>query len=297
MKKMLLVGLLFLAMLNAAVAKIQVVTTLPDFADVVRHIGGAEVEVVSLAAGFRDPHHLEIKPSDILKLRRADAVVVNGRNLDDWILPLLEKSQNPKIQRGLPGFIDASAGIEPLDIPTGKVDRSQGDIHSGGNPHYTLSPVAMKQVVATLAHRLSELDHGHQELFAQNAKNTQNKLDNKLQEWRRKLGDKPSLPLVVYHNSWSYLFRDFNLTAIGYLEPRPGIAPSPAHLTALIARMKQEKRPGIILREVFKSAATSEYVAQQTGWRVVSVPTLVGATPKAKDYLGLMDTLIAMITD
>lgn len=286
--------ILFLSMLSClAVAQIQVVTTLPDFKNIVEIIGGDKVQVTALIKGTQDPHHYEIKPSDILTLHRADVVVLNGAELDEyWLLPLLEKSRNTRIQKGAAAYIDASKGIPLLEIPTGKIDRSMGDVHPAGNPHYTLSPSMMKLAVTHIAQQLGVLYPEYAADFTVNAHKYNQELDQQLVQWKRQL--QKVAPIVVYHNSWTYFFADFGLSAVGYIEPKPGISPSPEHLAQLIATMREHPQ-GIVLQEVYENGDNARFVADQANYRHVVIPTLVGGTSSASDYVHMIDTLVTTI--
>ena len=274
-------------------AQIQVVTTLPDFKNIVEIIGGNKVQVTALIKGTQDPHHYEIKPSDILTLRRADVVVLNGAELDEyWLLPLLEKSRNSRIQKGSPAYIDASSGLTLLEIPTGKIDRSMGDVHPAGNPHYTLSPTMMRQVVLHIAQQLAVLYPEYATEFKANTNAYVQELDRHIAQWKQQV--QQVAPIVVYHNSWTYFFADFGLSAVGYIEPKPGISPSPEHMAQLIATMREHPH-GLVLQEVYENGDNARFVAEQANYRHVVVPTLVGGTSSATDYIHLIDTLITTI--
>ena len=274
-------------------AQIHVVTTLPDFKNIIEIIGGDTVQVTALIKGTQDPHHYEIKPSDILTLRRADVVVLNGAELDEyWLNPLLEKSRNTVIQKGAPGYLDASKGLTLLEIPTGKIDRSMGDVHPAGNPHYNVSPSMMKHVVQNIAQQLGVLYPESATLFKTNAEKYNQVLDQHIVQWKQQL--KTLTPIVVYHNSWTYFFTDFGLTAVGYIEPKPGISPSPEHLAQLIATMRKYPQ-GVVLQEVYENGDNARFVAAQAGYQHRVIPTLVGGTAAAIDYIHMIDSLVTTI--
>jgi zinc/manganese transport system substrate-binding protein len=286
--------LIWSAVVLFASEPIEVVTTLPDFKNFVEVIGGNVVHVTSIANGNQDPHHVEIKPSDIIKVKKADLLIINGLDLDPWIYPLIANSRNSKIQKGAEGYVDASDGIMVLEIPTTKIDRSQGDGHPYGNPHYTLSPTAMrsafKNILKAMIHNFPE----HQKLFEKNGQTYLAMMDNKIIEWKSILKKLPNKKIVSYHNSWAYFFNDFGLESGGYMEPKPGIMPSPAHTAELIARMKNEKTQ-IILKETYFSDSTPRFIAEKTGATVLEVPTSTGGNSQAQDYLALIDYLVQII--
>ena len=269
--------------------KIEIVTTLPDFKNFAEVIGGDAVHVVSLATSNQDPHHLEIKPSDVIKLKKADMLIINGLELDNyWIASLMENSRNPKIQKDQAGFVDASQAIQVLEVPQVKVDRSMGDVHAMGNPHYSLSPVQMKIAFNNILQGLKKIAPEQSTKFQNNANAYLKKLDLKIAEWKQQLKALPNKKMVSFHSSWIYFFSDMGLEEGGYLEPKPGIAPSPKHLQELIERMKKEKTR-VILKENFYSDEIPNFVAEKTGAEVVEVPVY------SEDYIGLMDLIVKKI--
>lgn len=282
--------MIFLTSFLLAGDKIEIVTTLPDFKNFAEVIGGNAVHVVALASARQDPHHFEIKPSDVMKVKKADMLIINGLELDNyWIAPLMENSRNPKIQKGMPGFVDASEGIQVLEVPQGKVDRSMGDIHAGGNPHYNLSPVQMRLVFLLILESLKKTAPEQAAYFQKNAETYLRKLDSKISEWKTQLKTLPNKKIVSFHSSWIYFFKDMGLDEGGYLEPKPGIAPSPKHLQELVERMKKEKSQ-VILKESFHSDEIPNFVAQKTGARVEEVFVY------SEDYIEMIDRIVKKIT-
>lgn len=277
--------------------KIRVVTTIPDFKNFVEIIGGDKVSVASFIKGYQDAHHFEIKPSDIMRLKGADLLIINGADLDYWIYPLIEKSRNQNIRKGSKGFIDASQGIKLMEIPTEKVDRSMGDVHPYGNPHYNLSPTAMKIAFQHIADALSALYPEYKAYFQQNAKRYELKLDEKMVAWENALKNSQSLGIIVYHNSWSYFFNEFNLTPTEFIEPKPGISPSPAYLNKLIQTVNTQNKSGIILKETYQNADIAAFVAQKTRYKVDEVATFVGGTKEASDYIAMIDAIVNRIAN
>jgi len=277
-----------------ATEPIEVVTTLPDFKNFAEVIGGDKVNVTSITSGRMDPHHFEIKPSDILKVKKADLLIINGLDLDNWIYPLITNSRNSKVQKGSNGFIDPSTVIKVLEVPKTKVDRSQGDVHPYGNPHYNLSPRNMRLAFLSILNAMIKNYPQYQKEFSANGQTYLNTLDQKIAQWQEKLKNKKDLRIVSFHNSWSYFFDEFNLQSGGYMEPQPGIAPSPVHIAELIEKMKIEKTT-IIFKEIYFSHQTPEFLADKTGAKVIAVPTYVGSIPEAKDYIALIDYLVDRI--
>jgi len=302
MKKLIIflfLSLLFSSLLSFnlwSADKIEVVTTLPDFKNFVEIIGQDKVHVISIAKGYLDPHHVEIKPSDILKIKNADLLVINGLDLDIWIYPLILNSRNPKVQKGVVGFIDASEGIEVLEAPVTKIDRSMGDVHPYGNPHYNLSPTAMRIAFSHILYSMMKTYPQHEKVFEKNGQDYLKKLDAKIIEWKNNLKKIPQKQIVSYHNSWSYFFNDFGLKSGGYMEPKPGIMPSPSHSAELIKRMNNEKT-NIILKEVYFSDSTANFIADKTGAKVIEVPTSSGGNDQTPDYISLIDFLVQSIAN
>lgn len=298
MKKILSLLLLLLSFSSLALAqdKIEIVSTLPDFKNFAEIIGGDLVHVVSIAHGNNDPHHVEIKPSDILRLKKADLLLVNGLELDSWIQPLILNSRNSKINPGSAGYLDLSEGVQVLEIPKFKVDRSMGDLHTQGNPHYSLSPRVMRLVFLRIEKKLSEIDPAHTEFFHANAEAYLKLLDKKIIEWKiltQKLQDRR---IVTFHSSWAYFFQEFGLESAGFMEPKPGVSPSPAYTAELIEKIKKEKIK-IIFKEEYFSDSVPNFIAEKTGAKVISVPTLVGGSKTADSYIGLIDTLIQKLIE
>lgn len=286
--------LLWTPLVVFATQPIQIVTTLPDFKNFAEVIGKDKVQVVSITSGRMNPHHFEIKPSDILKVKKADLLIINGLDLDNWIYPLIANSRNPKIQKGASGFIDPSAVIKVLDIPKTKVDRSQGDIHPFGNPHYNLSPRNMRLAFNHILKVMTENYPQYQNEFNANGQTYLKQLDQKIEQWHAALKNKKDLRIVSFHNSWSYFFNEFNFLSGGYMEPQPGIAPSPVHTAELIQKIKTEKT-SYIFKEVYFSNQIPEYIASKTDAQVIPMPTYVGSIPEAKDYIALIDLLVNRI--
>lgn len=279
-----------------AAEPIEIVTTLPDFKNFAEIIGADKVHVISIASGKQDPHHVEIKPSDIIKIKNADLLIVNGLDLDAWIYPLITNSRNSKVQKGASGYVDASNGIAILEVPTTKIDRSLGDVHPYGNPHYNLSPSAMriafKNILETMIRNYPE----QQKFFENNGQAYLRKLDNKITEWKYSLKNIPSKKLVSYHNSWAYFFNEFGLESGGFMEPKPGIMPSPTHTAELIEKMKSENTK-MVLKENYFSDSTPRFIAEKTGARVLEVPTSSGGNDLAQDYISMIDFSVKKIVE
>jgi zinc/manganese transport system substrate-binding protein len=286
---MLLLGLVLPA---AAQEKLHVVTTIETFADFARRVGGDEVDVQSLSHGYQDPHFVEAKPNLMVVLNRADLLVRVGLDLEiGWLPPLVLGSRNEKIQSGQQGDLDLSTMIEPLDVPTTKVDRSQGDIHPMGNPHYWLPPVNAVRCAKGIRDRLEQLRPQRKAYFEAQFKQFVEELKAKAANWEAMAKPLSGIRIVTYHKSWSYVSKWLHLEEVGYIENRPGIPPSPAHLAQLIQTMRAEG-VRVILVEDFYNRSIAESVASKTAAKVVPSPSDVGATPAIKTYFDLVDAFL-----
>jgi zinc/manganese transport system substrate-binding protein len=275
----------------SASAQIRVVATTPDLASVAKEIGGDKVSVVALAKPTEDPHYVDAKPSHIVTLNRADALIEGGAELElGWLPPLLENSRNSKISAGAPGRIVASEGIKLLEIPT-SFDRSKGDVHSLGNPHFMIDPVNVKIIARNIANHLAQIDPKNAATYNGNLGRFNTKLDAKFADWQKQLAPYRGARIVTYHKDFIYLADRFGLNIVDELEPKPGIAPSPAHLAQVIIKMKATNAK-VILVQPFQNRRTAETVARQTGAAVLDVPQQPGAALNTASYFDLMDNLV-----
>ena len=294
MKKLLL-SVCILSLALAAHAKLNVVATLPDFGALAEVVGGDKVKVTSLARGAEDPHFVDARPSYIRVLNQADVLLEGGAELEvGWLPPLVNNARNAKILGDASGHVDMSRGLVLLDLPTGPVDRSQGDVHPLGNPHFWLDPSNAKLMAARLAQVFGQVDSANAAFYADNARKFAQLIDAKMAAWSRALEPHRGVKVVTYHKSFDYLLKPFGLVAAGTLEPKPGIEPSPNHIQALVPRMKSEGVK-LILIETFRPHRTPEKVAAETGAKLLILPASVGAVPKASDYVGLIDYNVAQI--
>lgn len=272
-----------------ATAKLRVVTTLQDLASIVQAIGGDRVETLALAKGYQDPHFVDAKPSFVLQLSRADLLVVAGLELEiGYLPPLVDQSRNARIHPGNPGHLDASLGCEVLQKPAGAVTRAMGDVHPWGNPHYWTDPENGRVIARAVADRLTALDPQGAEAFARNLAAFESRLDAKLAEWRTKMAPYAGTRAVTYHDSWPNFARRFGLEVIGHVEPKPGIPPTPSHTLEIVNLIRRERVP-VILVEPFVDRRTPDYIAAQTGARVVVLYPSVGGRPEITDYFALFD--------
>lgn len=275
-----------------AQAKLNVVATTADLAAIAREIGADHVELTTLARPTEDPHFVDPKPSFIVKLNRADALIQGGAELEaGWLPSLVQGARNPRIVPGGKGDIRANAGVQMLEIPS-QLDRSKGDIHAAGNPHYLVDPVNAKIVANNIAEAFAKLDPGAAPAYKANYERFATTLDVKLAEWLKKLAPCKGECVVAYHNSWIYLANRFGFTINLFLEPKPGIPPTPAHMADVITRMK-EQRAHVILVDFYLDGRTAENVASRTGSTVVPVSQFPGAIKGTEQgYIALMDYLV-----
>ncbi len=284
--------LLLLVGVGRAEAKVHVVTTIETFADLARRVGGDRVDVKPLSHGYMDPHFVEPKPSLVIDLNRADLLVHVGLELEiGWLPPLVLGSRNDKIGLGQPGNLDASTQIPVLDVPRTKVDRSMGDIHPQGNPHYWIPPENALIIAREIAERLEQIDPAGSATYQANLKRFEDELGKRRAEWEKKAAPVRGMKIVTYHKSWSYVSKWLGLQEVGYVEPKPGIPAPPSHIAALIGLMRREGVK-VILMESFYPRNTVDLVAQKAGARSLVMPSDVGATPDIKDYFALVDAVV-----
>ena len=282
------------ATVSQASAQLRVVATTPDLASVAREIGGDRINVVALAKPTEDPHFVDAKPSFIVTLNRADALIEGGAELElGWLPPLMENARNTKIAAGAPGHVVASEGIRLLEIPT-SFDRSKGDIHSLGNPHFMVDPVSAKIVARNIASHLGQIDPKNAATYNSNLARFNSTIDAKLAGWQRQLAPYRGAKIVTYHRDFIYLAQRFGLTIVDELEPKPGIAPSPSHLAQVILEMKRDNAK-VILVQPFQNRKTAETVARQTGATVLDTPQQPGAVSGTKTYFDMVDNIVRQL--
>jgi len=274
--------------LKGADRKIQAVATIPDLADMARNIAGDLIDVTSLATGVEDIHAVPMKPSFAVLLNRADVVILMGLEIEHAFLPaLLEAARNPKILRDAPGYIDCSVYVTPLDVPT-RLDRSLGDQHPVGNPHINLDPVRGKDMARAIADGLTRNYPEHEATFKKNLDTYLATLDAAIARWEQEAKPLHGIKLVSYHPDMLYFAERFGMEAVGTIEIRAGVDPTPGHIAELQERMRREK-VGLVVRELHYPAGLAETIAQSTGATLVELPAMVGGVPEAKDYLSFID--------
>jgi len=271
-----------------AADKIRVVATIPDLKALTDEVGGDLVEVESLARGTQNAHELEIRPSLMLKLRRADLLIENGLELDSWAEVAVQGANNAKIVRGAPGRVDASRGIQVLDVPATRVDRSMGDVHPNGNPHYSLDPGLAPIITENIVDGLARFAPERRQMFEKNRQAFLARLDEAMARWSRALEPLKGAKVVVYHPQWIYVLNRFGLIQAATLEDRPGIPASPAHLTRVIRQMKEE-RIRVIIVEPWNDVKLATRVAEEAGAKAVVLASMVGGVKGADSYIAAID--------
>jgi zinc/manganese transport system substrate-binding protein len=280
---------------SGAHAALRVVATTPEYAAVASAVGGDKVSVSYLAKPTEDPHFVDAKPSHLVALNRADVLVEGGADLEvGWLPPLVQESRNPRIAPGGAGRVAASEGIQLLDVPA-SLDRSKGDLHAAGNPHFMMDPENAGIVAHHLADVFCRLDTGSCAVYQANRERFEKTLDERMKIWMAKLSPFKGTPVVTYHSTWRYFAARFGLVSDTYLEPKPGIPPSPPHLAEVIAKMNDLKIR-VILVEPHQNRKQAEVLAEHTGGTVVNVCQFPGGLPGTDgDFFALMDADVRAI--
>jgi zinc/manganese transport system substrate-binding protein len=275
--------------------KTRVMTATTDLAAIAQEIGGDRVDVDSIARGYQDPHFVEAKPSFLLKLRKADLLIVVGLELEiGWLPPLIQQSGNPRIQVAAPGYFDASRFAKILEIPTGQVTRAEGDVHPQGNPHYWLDPENGLRIARGIQTKLTEMRPADAAYFAERYASFEQRIKEAEQRWQDQMKPYAGRKIVTYHRSWPNFAEHFHLEVDGYVEPRPGIPPSPQHTVELMGLMKRDAVK-IIVVEPYFDLKTPDAVARETGAKVVVLMPSVGGEKEITDYFKLFDYDIAKL--
>src|ERR1700680_3779691 len=294
MKKIPLILSIIFGAVFAAEAKLNVVATLPDFGSVAREIGGDKIDIVVLAKPTEDPHFVDARPSFVVALRNADVLIDGGAELEiGWLPPLLQNARNPKIEVGKPGRVIASQGVRLMNVPA-NVTRAAGDVHALGNPHFMTDPIIAKTVALHLAKAFAAVGAPNAASYDANYKKFEATINAKLQEWGVSMLPFKGQSVVAYHDSWVYFAHRFGLNIDIFLEPKPGIPPSPSHLAEVIEKMKAQKIKAIIV-EPFHDRKIAEKVASATGAKVVELSQFPGGIPGTDSYVKLIDTLVSRL--
>ena len=293
MKKILLILSVFLSAFSAQ-AKLNVVATLPDFGSIAREIGGDNVNVTVLAKPTEDPHFVDARPSFVVALRSADVLIDGGAELELGLLPpLLQNARNAKLDVGKPGRVQASQGIRLMNVPT-NVTRAAGDVHALGNPHFAVDPIIAKAIAQHIAQSFAAVDPPNAATYDANYKKFEAAINAKLQQWGATILPFKGQHVAAYHDSWPYFGHRFGLEIDIFLEPKPGIPPSPSHLAEVITQMKAQKIKAIIV-EPYHDRKIAERVASATGAKVVDFAQYPGALPDTDTYVKLIDALVSRL--
>jgi zinc/manganese transport system substrate-binding protein len=281
----------------AAERPLKVASTLTNAADLTKEIGGDRVEVQAIAKGYQDPHFVEPKPSFLMMLRDADLLEVVGLELEiGYLPPLIDQSRNPKILPGANGYLDLSRGVEILDRPTGAVNRSMGDVHPMGNPHYWLDPANAVRMAIEIEQKLAEMRPADEPYFAKRLNDFKIRINEANKRWLAEMAPFRGAKIVTYHNSWPNFAKHFGLDVVGFVEPKPGVPPSPSHTLELINLMK-DQHVRVIAMEPYFDSKTPQFIADRVNGKVVVLyPSVGGAKSGTDDYIQLIDTDISLLT-
>lgn len=289
-----LLGTALFSCATVAHGKLNVVATLPDFGSLASEVGGDKISLSVLAKPTEDPHFVDARPSFVVALRNADVLIDGGAELEiGWLPPLLQNARNPKIELGQPGRVVASQGIRLMNVPT-NVTRAAGDVHVLGNPHFTTDPIIAKAIAQHIAQAFSALDSANAAIYDANYKKFEAAINARLQQWGAAILPFKGQDVVAYHDSWPYFAHRFGVKIDIFLEPKPGIPPSPSHLAEVIAQMKAQHIKAIIV-EPFHDRKIAEKVASATGAKVVDFAQFPGGLPGTDTYVKLIDKLVSSL--
>lgn len=288
------IGIAGWAFAQSALAALNIFACTPEWGALAKEIAGDKASIYVATNAMQDPHRVEARPSLIARARSADLVVCTGAELEVGWLPLvLAQSGNPKIRAGQPGYFEAARFVAMLDVPA-TVDRSQGDVHPGGNPHIHLDPRNIARVAAALGERMAQLDAADADGYRQRAKAFLERWQQAVVRWEKQAAPLKGMPLVVYHKSLSYLTAWLGMRELGALEPKPGLPPTASHLSELLALLKREPAKAIVLVS-YNDPRGGDWLSAQAKIPVVMIPFTVGGNDKAKDLFGLFDDSIARL--
>jgi len=286
------IGLLALA--GPALAVLNVFATVPEWGALAEELGGDKVSVYVATNGLQDPHHVEAKPSLIARARNADLVVATGAELEIGWLPLVTlRAGNPKIQPGKPGYFEAASYVTMLEKPA-RLDRADGDVHPGGNPHIQTDPRNIGKVAPPLAARLAELDPANAAYYRERAKAFGERWSAAIVNWEKQAAPLKGTPAVVQHKAFAYLFDWLGMKEIAALEPKPGVEPTTSHLSEVLETLAHDPAK-MVIRAAYQSDRASEWIAERAKINVVVLPFTVGGDAEAKDLYGLFDDTVARL--
>jgi ABC-type Zn uptake system ZnuABC Zn-binding protein ZnuA len=278
-----------------AQSRLEVVTTTTDLRSLVEAVGADRVKVANLVPPNADAEEYQPKPQDVLRLKHARLLVRVGLDYDLWLDRLLVQASRPEISRGGPAYVDASLAIAVLELRGMNVGPGDGHAHGSGNPHYWLDPKNAETITANILEALARIDPANAETYQENRQAFLTRLNAKLTEWEARLSALKSVPIIAYHNSWPYFARRFRLDFAGFIETKPGVPPSPAHLAGIVRDMKM-RGARIVVREPHEPERDVAFVASRTGAQVVTLAASVGALPRTDDYISLFDANVEALT-
>ena len=281
--------IIIISIISFLFGKVRIVSSTTDIADIVKIIGGDHVTVTSIARGNQDPHYVEILPSYMVKVRKADIYFMVGMELDLWAQQIIDGSRNRKVM-----VVDCSVEINKMEVPTGQIDASMGDIHRFGNPHYWLDPENGKLIARMVAEKLINHDSKNAEQYQSNLTQFENDLNSAISMWTKRFSDLREKNIIFYHNSWPYFSKRFGLITVGFLEPKPGITPSPSQLNQVINQIK-ENEIEVIASESYFSDRAPKFIESKTNVRTVKLAQSVGAIEGADSYINLFETNLLIL--
>lgn len=284
--------LLILGQRDAFAKKINVITTSTDLRSIAEFIGGEKIKAESITKGYSNPHEIDPKPSFMVKLSKADLFIRIGLDLEQWAQLLIDGARNPRIRFGSPGHVVASVGVDLQGIRAGAmVDRSLGDVHIFGNPHYWLDPLNGKIIAQNILEGLKRISPENTEYFEDNKKLFDREIDIRLAGWYKRMKPYSGTKVVAYHRSWPNFSKSFGINVVDYVELKPGIAPSPAHIAALIRKIKTEGIK-VIIKEPCYESKIPNFISSKTGASVLILPVSVEGVKGVNDYFDLFDYII-----
>ncbi len=294
--RILIFTLLAAALTANASAKLNVITTTTDLRSIAAEVAGDLANVESLGRGTQDPHFIEAKPSFMLKANKADLVISTGMELEiGWLPSILAGARNPKVNAGERGNLEVGPSVEPLEVPTGNISRSDGDVHPAGNPHVTLDPIRAGEIGVLIAKRMGELDTANAAKFDANAKALQSRLVDKTKGWTERVKKSGVTKIVTYHKTLTYFLDRFKLENPAILEPKPGIPPTSGHIIDVIKIVKEKKIPLILVENYFDATVTTKIKQEVPGLRAVTIPVAVEGAAGVAKLDDLYETIVKAI--
>ncbi|MCC7440926.1 MAG: zinc ABC transporter substrate-binding protein [Bdellovibrionales bacterium] len=279
---------------SAASARLNVLTTTQTLRDLTERVGGERVKVESFTKGSQDPHFVEAKPSFMVRARDADLLVIQGLDLEiGWIGNIVRGSRNPSIQEGQPGYLEAGLAVERVEVPAGgRVDRSEGDIHPFGNPHFHLDPLRAVKAARAIAERLAKLDPAGAGAYSAGAARFAADVDARMKGWTERMKGSGVMEVVTYHRTLSYFLDRFGVKRAAELEPKPGVPPSAKHLLSVINLVRERRIPCLLTESFFEPGAAERVRKEAPGAFAETVPTEVGAVKGVNDYFALIEAIV-----